>query len=39
LFNFLGDGLPRARKELLNDGVALAIWDPQEEKTLMGCFK
>jgi cyclase len=27
LFNFVGDGLPNARKKLLNDGVNLAQWN------------
>jgi imidazole glycerol-phosphate synthase subunit HisF len=39
LFNFIGDGLPRARKTLLNDGIALAVWDPQEGEKLIACFK
>jgi len=39
LFNFIGDGLPSTRKELLNDGIDLAVWNPQEEKKLMDYFK
>jgi len=29
LFNFVGDGLERARKKLLESGYNLAVWDPR----------
>ena len=28
-FNFVGDGLERARKKLLESGYNLAVWDPR----------
>ena len=27
LFNFVGDGLEKAREGLINDGIILPIWD------------
>lgn len=30
LFNFIGQGFPNARKQLLNNAVKIATWDPEE---------
>jgi cyclase len=38
LFNFVGDGLVRARKELLDEGFDLAVWDQEKMKELDKCL-
>lgn len=38
LFNFVNDGLPNARKNLLENHIELAVWDPKEEKELHHCL-
>jgi len=38
LFNFIGDGLYKARKKLLSKGVCLPLWDVEKTKTLANCL-
>lgn len=38
LFNFIGNGLPNARKELKKKNILLAAWDTAEEKKLYNYF-
>jgi len=38
LFNFVGDGLEKARKNLLEEGFDLAIWDISVANNLKGMF-
>lgn len=38
LFNFVGDGLMKARFRLFEDGFSLADWDMEEAKSLRHCL-
>jgi cyclase len=38
LFNFVGDGLERAREELLANGIDLVQWDKKQTKKLRDCL-
>jgi hypothetical protein len=38
LFNFIGQGFPNARVELLNNGIELARWKPENLGALKGCL-
>ena len=38
LFNFIGDGLYKARINLLKDGVSLPLWDIEKSTLLMNCM-
>ena len=39
LFNFIGQGFPNARKELIDDGVNLAKWEARNINDLRDCLK
>lgn len=39
LFNFIGKGFPNARKQLLNNGMNLAIWKTENFFDLRNCLK
>ena len=39
LFNFMGQGFPNARKQILNSGMNLAKWDSKELVVLNNCLK
>lgn len=36
LFNFIGDGLERARRKLIEKGHQLPVWDHRDAKSLEG---
>ena len=38
LFNFIGDGLEKARKMLISEGIDLPRWDSSLASGLYGCF-
>ncbi|MFH1079089.1 MAG: HisA/HisF-related TIM barrel protein [Pseudomonadota bacterium] len=38
LFNFIGQGFPNARKQLLNNGMHLAKWKPEDFSGLRRCL-
>lgn len=39
LFNFIGQGFPNARKQLLSEGMNLAKWEMKNFDNLKGCLK
>lgn len=39
LFNFIGQGFPNAREQLLSEGINLAKWESKNCDNLKGCLK